>query len=483
MSSAVNVENEIKREDLNACTIKLDIKVSPTQVKSGFDKAIKNLGKKANVPGFRKGAAPKAIVEKMLNPQAMYEEALEVIVKRAYEGAIKSEEIEPNGMPMIDVQKIEREPGECEFSAKIPLKPIIELAEYKGLKGEKPAITVTDDEVDAQIEEFRRRAGEKKEVTDRGAMTGDMAVVNVKADGEDGDGKSFMVVVGQTFPGLDKILEGANIDDTKKATLDFPENFQNPDWAGKKVKATVSVKSINAVQMPELDDAFAAGFQADDVADLKEKVKLGIEQAKSNMSSEVLRDQLLDQVLNKSKVEVADNTWEQVIARRKQEIEQEAKQQNMSMEDYIKANGQDMDTFEKQLREDAILNVRRAVVIDKIFQDNKMEVGNEDVGIHLSAIAQENQVPRDQFESFVKQYGPQLREEVVFRTMATKVAELLVAEADITEVSADATAAPKKAAPKKKAASKAKSADGEAKADGDEKPKKKAKATPKKKSE
>lgn len=450
MSSAVSSEMKVTREELNPCTIKLTISCSSDQVAAGFNKAVKQLGKKVRIPGFRPGMAPKKMVEDALNPQALYETAAEEIVKSAYESALEKEKLEPHGMPSIDLEKIDKEEGACEFSAKIPLKPIVELVEYKGLAAEKVVPAVTDEEVNAQIEELRRRGGEKKEVTERGVEEGDVAVVNLKVDGEEGAGRTFMVVAGQTFEGLDKAIKGMAPEEMKSVKLDYPENFQNPDWAGKKkVASQVTVKSISAVTMPELDDEFAKSLQTENVDDLKSKIKDAILDAKERSIQEMLRDNLLDQIVTGSKVEVADNTWEQVVDRRLREMQAEAQQQNTTVEAVLGANGMKEDEFLEKLSAEAKVNVKRAVVIDKIFQDNKMEVTNEDVGLLLSAIAQENRVPQDRFEEFVKAYGPQLREEVIFRTMAAKVTELLVEHAKISEVAEGAEEKPAKKATKR----------------------------------
>ncbi len=441
---------KVTREELNPCTIQLAISCSSDQVTAGFNKALKQLGKKVRIPGFRPGMAPKKLVEDAINPQALFEAAAEEIVKNSYEAAIVDEKLEPHGLPSINIEKLEKDEPVCEFTAKIPLKPIVELTEYKGLKADKVIPSATDEEIAAQIDELRRRGGEKKEVTGRGVEEGDVAVVNLKADGESGDGRTFMVVAGQTFDGLDKAIKGMAPEEMKAAKLDFPENFQNPDWAGKKkVACQVTVRSISAVTMPELDDDFAQSLQTDNVEELKTRIKDAILDAKERSINEMLRDNLLDQIVNSSKVEVADNTWEQVVDRRLREMQAEAEQQKTTVQAVLGANGMSEEEFLTKLSAEAKVNVKRAVVIDKIFQDNKMEVTNEDVGLHLSSIAQENQVPRERFEEFVKAYGPQLREEVIFRTMASKVTDMLVEAAQITEIAENSEEKPAKKATKR----------------------------------
>jgi len=467
MSTAVTSDLTIKREDLNPCTVKLLVSCPTDAVTAGFDKAIRDLGKRISVPGFRKGMAPRKMVEDALNPQAVYETAAENIVRKAFDKALEQSELKPEGQPNVEISKFYRggEPLEeggtaeptMEFTMTVPLAPVVELADYKGLEAQRPEIAVSDEEIDAQIEELRRRQGKKQEVTDRGVQEGDAAVINLKADGEEGDGRTFMVIAGQTFEGLDKALVGMNTDEVKSAKLDFPENFQHDAWKGTKQSVRILVKSVTAIQMPDLDDAFAKGFDIDNVAELRERVKEGITTAKDNMASEMVRDQLLDNLLGASTVHVADNTWQSVVMRRAEEMQQELAQRGATLEDYVKANGMTLEEFQKNLEGEALVNVKRAVVIQKIFNENDMKITDEDVAVHFRQILAENNVPANQVEDFSRQFGGQIREEIIFRAMATKVTALLLEHAKITTLKAGE--APKATKPAK--ATKAKKEEGE----------------------
>ncbi|MDI9641304.1 trigger factor [Kamptonema cortianum] len=462
MSSAVTSEMQIRREDLNPCTVKLDIVCTPEQVKAGFDKAVRELSKKVNVPGFRKGMAPKKMVEDMLNPQALYETAADHVVRKAYQEALERESLTPDSTPSVDISKFYRggEPTEdgkvaeatMEFSLKVPLKAIVELADTKGLQAERPPITVTDEEVEAQIEELRRRSGKKAEVTDRGIQDGDAAVVNLKSDKDETDERTFMLVAGQTFPELDAVLKGMTVEEVKSATLNFPETFQHEAWKGKSLKVRITVRSISTNKMPELDDAFAQSFSIESVDSMKEQIREGIKQAKEEMAKEMLRDQLLDDLISKSKVHVADTTWESVVARRLNDFGTELQNRNLTPEDYFKSSGLTEDEFRANLEKEAKVNVERAVVIQKIFQDNGMKIEAADIDAQFRRILAENNVPQDKVDQFAQQYGAQIREEIMFRVMASKVADLLIESAQITEASGEK--APKAPKPKAKATSK-----------------------------
>lgn len=453
--STVASDMKVTREDVNPCTVRLTIVCTPEQVRAGFDRALKTLGKKVRVPGFRPGHAPKKMVEDALNPQALYEEAAENIVRRAFDEALAAQDIKSETTPRIELNKLEKDTEECEFTAQIGLQAVVELADTKGLKATKPKLEVTDEEINRTLDDMRARSANRtpQAVTDRGVASGDVVVVNLKAEGAEEEGKQFMVMAGQTFPALDEALMGMHTEEVKAVTLEYPANFRvNESWAGKTLPTQVMVKSISAVQLPELDDEFAKSLNTENVDDLKEKIREGIMRAKENGLQEMLRDQLLDDLLAKSNVHVSDNTWQAVVDRRLQEMARELSNQRKTIEDYVKETGLTNEEFKARLDAEAQLNVRRAVVIQKIFTDNDMKITDEDVSRHFLQIAAENGVPQNELDNFAKQFGGQLREEVIFRSMAHKVADLLLESADVTEgdlVSVEAEA-PKKAAKRTK---------------------------------
>lgn len=444
MANSVMADMKIKREDLNPATVQLEISCSEDQIKSGFEKAVRELGKKVRVPGFRPGKAPKHMIEEGLNPQALYEKAADVIIRAAYDEVLEKESIKPDGMPSVDISMFHRggetlDDGKIatptfDFKMKVPLAPVVELADYKGLQAQKPAVEVTDDEINHQIDELRRGAGKKSEVTTRGIQEGDAVVLSLSVDWDANDTRSFMVIAGQTFPGLDKAIMGMSTDDVKVEELSFPDSFQHEAWKGQKLKTKILVKSVSAFQLPDLTDEFAAAFNFDNVDALKERVREGITTVKQNMVKDMVRDQLLDSLLEKSTVHVADNTWEGVVDRRIRELGAELERNNATFAQYFEANNLTEEQFMDSLRDEAKVNVRRALIIQRLFQDHGMKIENSDVDFHFRQVLAENNVPQDQVDAFTKQYGGQVREEIIFRAMASKVTDLLIENAKVEEV-------------------------------------------------
>lgn len=459
MSTTGLSEMQVTREDINPATVRLAISCTAEQISAGFDRALRELGKQVKVPGFRPGKAPRKMVEEAVNPQALYENAADMIIRKAYEQAAKQFDLKPEGVPSVDLQQFYRggettEDGKTadptlQFTIKIPLAPVVELADTKGLQAQRPAVTVSEEEVDYQIEELRRGQGTKREVSDRGIQDGDAVVLSLSAD--DADPRSFMVIAGQTFPDLDKALQGMAGDDVKSETLSFPDNFQHEAWKGKKLKTKIAVKSVTSFQLPELNDEFAKGYNIDNVEALRERVREGIQRVKDNAVRDMVRDQLLDTLLEKSTVHVAENTWESVVDRRIRELGAELQNRGMDYEQHFKANNLTEEEFLEQLRADAKLNVHRAVVIQKIFQDNGMTISQDDLNGFFRQVLAENNVAPENTESFTKEFGAQIREEVIFRAMTSKVTDYLIEHAEISESGSPAEKPAKPKAAKKPA--------------------------------
>lgn len=425
---------QVTREDLNPCTVKLNVVCDQEQVKEGFEKALKQISKNIKMPGFRPGHVPKGMIEKLIDPTQLSEEAAEAIVRTAFRKAVEQEDLKPDPgtRPDVELVKIDQEEGVCEFNAKVPLPPVVELGEYTGLPVEQPKVEVNDEEIEYQIEELRKQRHSREAVTDRGAEVGDVSVVNIKVEGEEGDGRNFMTVVGKTFPQLDDSLSGMKVEEMKQLELSFPDNFQEKDWAGKTFNCRVTLNSISAVTLPEIDDAFAQSLKTENLEDLKTKIREGILRAKGEMVREMTSEQLLERLLERSKVEVSDNMWEQLASRRLFETEQDVRQQGKTMEQHAAENGMTVEALVEAWREKAKTHVVRALLIRNVFEREKMQVNNEDMNRELFAMANEFGVePKEMLETLQKN---QAMEELQYRSISRKVSDFLLDKAEVREV-------------------------------------------------
>jgi trigger factor len=415
----------VTREDLNPCTVKLTIVCEPAEVKEGFERAFKNLSKKIRLPGFRPGHAPKKMLEQFVDKQDLYNDAADNVVRKAVTKAIQDEQLttDRSQLPSVELKKLEQETDECEFEVKVPLPPVVELGDYKGLPVDKPAIEVSDEEIDYQLDEIRKRRSTREAVTDRGVEDGDVAVLNLKADGASGDGRTFMTVVGQTFPQLDELLKNMRVEEMKHVELSFPDNFQEKDWAGKQMKVTVTLNSLSAVKLPQVDEEFAKSLKTENVEDLRERLRETIATAKEEMVRELVNEQLLDALLERSTVHVSDNMWESLASRRLQETAQEQRQKNVSMEDYAKENGMTVEELVQNWQDKAKLHVRRALLIREVFTKEKMQLTNQELNQELMLMSQEYEIAPEELLSLLKKNNQ--IEELHFRASARKVGDFL----------------------------------------------------------
>ncbi len=456
---------QVTREDLNPCTVKLNVVCSPEQVKDAFEKALKSIAKEIRLPGFRPGHAPKHMVDKLINPEELYRQAADELVRRTYDKAVKDQSLEVDAgvRPSVELTELDRDSSKGAYTAKVPLPPKIKLAEYKGLNANRPPVAVTDEEVDFQIDELRKRKSSRESITNRSAAEGDYGVVNIKPEGDAGEGKNFMVVLGQTFEGLDSALKGMNAEEMKTAELTFPDTFQESTWAGRKMKVQLTLNSISAVILPELDEEFAKSLKTDSVDELRAKMRESIEEAKKQMSNDMLQEQLLEQLREASDIQVSDNMWEALANQRLSEIAQQQAQQGKSMEQYAAENGMVIDDLVKAWHEQAKVHVERAMVVREILAAEKLPITNEELNNELFMMAQEFQMEPMELLEAMRRSGS--LQELQFRAVSRKVTNFLIENANITEGDAPAAAAK----PAKKTA--AKNADS-----AEEAPKKKAPA-------
>lgn len=424
----------ITREDLNPCTVKLHIVCDAAEVGEGFKKAYKKISKTIRLPGFRPGHAPKSMIEKMVDKGQVMDEAAETILRATLDKAIQQEEIRPDvtTAPIVEMQSLDEAAGTMEYSAKIPLPPQVELGEYKGLPLEKPNIEVTDEEIAFQLEEFRKRRATRESITDRGVSEGDISVINMKVDGEAGEGRSMMVVAGGSFPGLDEALAGMKPEEIKHVELDFPAGFQEKDLAGRKASVQVTVTTLSAPVLPPIDDSFAQSLQTENVEDLRTKIREGVQEAKESMVRDVLVAKLLDTLLERSQVHVSDPMWENLASRRLNEVAQEQAQEGKSLEAYAKENGMELEQYVQAWYERARMEVQRALLIQGIFAKEGIRLTNEDLNTELLAMAREfGMEPEATFKMLQEN---QAVEELQFRSISRRVGQVLLDNADVTTV-------------------------------------------------
>jgi trigger factor len=423
---------QVTREDLNPCTVKLTVVCDPDQVKHGYEAAFRQISKGVKLPGFRPGKAPRSMIEPLVSPQEWNELAAEEIVNRSYNQAVETEhlQVDRTTPPQIVIDELDRTTSLVSFTAKVPLPPRVELGEYKGLPVEQPATDVSDEEVEFEIEELRKRGGTREAITDRGVEEGDVAVLNIKSEATEGDGRNFMTIAGKTFPQLDEAIMGMRVEEVKTLELTFPENFQDKEWAGTTMTCQVSLSSLNAVRLPALTDEFAQSLKTESLEDLRSRLREAIGQAKQQMVRQIVYEKLLNVLMSRSQVSVSDNMWENLAERRLREYETEQETQNKSLEDYARENGMTVEQLTETWRSKAKLEVERALLIQDVYRRERMEVDNNDLQRELISMSHDYDMePQALLEELTRNNA---LDELHFRALSRKVGDFLLANAEVT---------------------------------------------------
>jgi trigger factor len=364
-------------------------------------------------------------VEGLVQREELYEAAADKIVQATFRKALEQEAITPDASvrPIVELSKIDRETSVVEYSAKVPLPPQVMIGDYKGLPLNRPPIEISDEEVESQLEEMRKRRQTREAVTDRGVETGDVAVVNIKIDGDSGDGRNFMTIAGQNFPQLDEAILGMKVEDMKHMELSFPEDFQEKDWAGQTHSGQVTINSLSSVRLPPLDDTFAQSLQTDSVEDLRNRIVAALKNAKQQMVKDLINDQLLERLQERSTVYVSDNMWEALAAQRMEQAAAEQEKAGKTLEQYAAENGMTLEQFDEAWKSKAKMHIERALLIRDVFTKEQMQLTNEELNSELYVMAGEYEVEAEQMFNMLRENDA--LDELHFRAISHKVSHFL----------------------------------------------------------
>ena len=448
------LDMKVTREDLNPCTIKLDVVCSPDQVENGYRRAYKDYAKQIRVPGFRPGQAPRAMIAKMVPQEDLNNHAVEIIVGSALQKALTDEKIQPHDSPSVNVTKIE-EDKECEFTAKVPLAPQVEIGDYKGIEASKPQFDLTDADVDAALAAIDKGA----EPVDGSVRAGDFVIVHVKGEKED-EGTNIVGEVGKLDPALDAAVTGMRSEEVKVVDLTLPANVAGSGNAAIKGKARLLLKSSTSPALAEIGNALKIGtkgafkaLEKERQGEAKEALKNHLTRIRESIANEFVTETIQTKLLAASTVHVPDTMWEAVANQRLQELNNEANRGGKSLKDSSEERGMTLEEAIAFWQAEAKVQVQRAVIAREIFAKEKLRLSNEDLNQTLISMAMEYNVhPQALAEAMQKNKNFQ---ELEIRAVFRKVLDFLLENATISEGSAGAAPAKKAKTAKKEVAEEA----------------------------
>ncbi|MEC1430762.1 trigger factor [Bacillus subtilis] len=379
----------------------LTVEVDAETFKTALDDAFKKVVKQVSIPGFRKGKIPRGLFEQRFGIEALYQDALDILLPVEYPKAVEEAGIEPVDRPEIDVEKIEK--GESLiFTAKVTVKPEVKLGDYKGLGIEKDDTTVTDEDVQNELKALQERQAELV-VKEEGAVEeGNTVVLDFEGfvDGEAFEGGkaenySLEVGSGSFIPGFEDQLVGLEAGAEKDVEVTFPEEYHAEDLAGKPAVFKVKIHEIKAKELPELDDEFAKDIdeEVETLAELTEKTKKRLEEAKENEADAKLREELVLKASENAEIDVPQAMVDTELDRMLKEFEQRLQMQGMNLELYTQFSGQDEAALKEQMKEDAEKRVKSNLTLEAIAKAENLEVSDEEVDAELTKMAEAYNMP------------------------------------------------------------------------------------------
>lgn len=395
----------------NEATLK--ITAPAAEVNAGYKKAVKKIADQANIPGFRKGKAPRAIIEMHYGKEAVKQEAFEIVANKAYSEALDQEKLIPVSDPKVEESTFE-EGKDMELTIKVTLKPEPELGEYKGLHVEKKEVEVTDEQVDAQIKDMMGRDA-KMVVAEEGAVIekGDFAIIDFAGtvDGEPfsgGEGKGYPLEVGSNsfIPGFEDQLVGLSKGDSTDVEVTFPEDYFVKDLAGKEAIFKVNIQDVKRKELPELNDEYVASktdFKT--VEELRANYKERMQKAAEANAKAEYEHELTDLAVANAKFSVPEIMIEDKISQMVEEMKMSLESRKMSLDMYMQYTGLDMAKIRENQRPVAEENVKTDLVLDAIAKAEDIQVDMADVDAEIAAISAQHGASPEEVKKIIKGNG------------------------------------------------------------------------------
>lgn len=395
----------------NEATLK--ITALAAEVNAGYKKAVQKIADQANIPGFRKGKAPRAIIEMHYGKEAVKQEAFEIVANKAYSEALDQEKLIPVSDPKVEESTFE-EGKDMELTIKVTLKPEPELGEYKGLHVDKKEVEVTDEQVDAQIKDMMGRDA-KMVVAEEGAVIekGDFAIIDFAGtvDGEPfsgGEGKGYPLEVGSNsfIPGFEDQLVGLSKGDSTDVEVTFPEDYFVKDLAGKEAVFKVNIQDVKRKELPELNDEYVASktdFKT--VEELRANYKERMQKAAEANAKAEYEHELIDLAVANAKFSVPEIMIEDKISQMVEEMKMSLESRKMSLDMYMQYTGLDMAKIRENQRPVAEENVKTDLVLDAIAKAEDIQVDMADVDAEIAAISAQHGASPEEVKKIIKGNG------------------------------------------------------------------------------
>jgi trigger factor len=410
---------------------KLTIEVAAEDLEKAMQNAYQKAKGRISIPGFRKGKAPRKMIEQMYGKGVFLEDAVNALIPEHYSKALAECELEIVSQPTIDITQAE--PGKAFiFTAEVATKPEVTLGDYKGVEVPKTEITVTDEDVDAEIKKEQEKNSRTINVEDRGAQLQDVVTIDFEGsvDGvpfDGGQATEYPLTLGSnTFiPGFEDQLVGAKVGDDVYVKVTFPEEYQAKELAGKEAIFKCAVKKIEAKELPELDDDFAKDVsEFDTLAEYKEHIKTNLVERKENEAKRAKEDAAVDKAIENAQMDIPEAMLQTQCRQMLDDFSRRMQSQGLSMDQYFQFTGMTAEKMMEDMKPQALKRIQTRLVLEKVAEVENIQPTEEEVNEEISKMAEAYKMEADKLKELLGERElEQMKKDMAVQKAVTVIAD------------------------------------------------------------
>ena len=410
---------------------KLTIEVAAEDLEKAMQNAYQKAKGRISIPGFRKGKAPRKMIEQMYGKGIFLEDAVNALIPEHYSKALAECELEIVSQPTIDITQAE--PGKALiFTAEVATKPEVTLGDYKGVEVPKTEINVTDEDVDAEIKKEQEKNSRTINVEDRGAQLQDVVTIDFEGsvDGvpfDGGQATEYPLTLGSnTFiPGFEDQLVGAKVGDDVDVKVTFPEEYQAKELAGKEAVFKCAVKKIEAKELPELDDDFAKDVsEFDTLAEYKEHVKTNLVERKENEAKRAKEDAAVDKAIENAQMDIPEAMLMTQCRQMLDDFSRRMQSQGLSMDQYFQFTGMTADKMMEDMKPQALKRIQTRLVLEKVAEVENIQPTEEEVNEEIAKMAEAYKMEADKLKELLGERElEQMKKDMAVQKAVTVIAD------------------------------------------------------------
>lgn len=432
------MSSKLLKKEKNVVT--LEFTVSPEEFESAVNKAYLKAKNNINVQGFRKGKAPRHIIEKKYGKSIFYDDALDIAIQEQYPKAVEEHKLDVIDSPKVNVEKFE-EGQEIVISADVEVMPEVELPEYKGIEVERTEIKVTDEDVEKELQSVQEKNARIVEVTDRAVQNGDFLTIDYAGfvgdeqfEGGTAENQALEIGSNTFIPGFEEQLIGKNKDEEVEVNVTFPEEYHSEELQGKSAVFKVKIHEIKSKELPSIDDEFAKDIsEFDTLEELKADTRANLEKKALDQTKIANDNNVITKIVNEAKVEIPEVLIQREIDYLGRNYEQQFRQQGFAGKEYDDIITNFVNQYKEGARNQAEFNVKAELVLEALIKKEDVKVSEEELAEEVNKVAESYQVEADRLEAFKKSILESSKGYIEETLQKRKVIDMLVGNAVFVE--------------------------------------------------